>query len=419
MTVSGKPLAILGGTPAFAQPLHVGRPNIGAEMRFRQRMDGILTRRWLTNDGPLVQEFEHRVAERIGVRHCVATCNGTLGLQLLARALGLRGEVIVPAFTFIATASALSWEGLRPVFCDIDADTHCIDPQAAGALLSPDTAAIIGVHLWGRICDTTALEAIARQRGIPLLIDAAHAFGSSAGGRMAGSFGNAEILSFHGTKIINAFEGGAVVTNDDGLASEIRALRNFGFIRSDITSGFGINAKMSEASAAMGLTSLESLDDFIAWNRVNFEAYRQGLADLPGVRFMSHNEADRTWNHHYVVAEIDASEAGLSRDMLLCALHAEGVLARRYFYPGCHRAPALPTASSPLVDLSVTDRVAREVLQFPTGTAVGEAEIARIAEIVRTALSMAPRIAEAVATNRYTPYDPRWMASHPAGGHQR
>ena len=390
-------LAILGGHPAFPEPLHVGRPNIGDAESLRRRLDGMLARRWLTNAGPLVEEFEARVAERLGVRHCVAFANGTLALQLAAVALELSGEVIVPSFTFIATASALTWQGLQPVFADIDPQTHSVDPAEAEALIGPATAAILPVHLWGRVSDGEALEALARRHGLPLVFDAAHAFGSSLRGRMAGSFGDASVLSFHATKILNAFEGGAVVTDDGALAGHMRRLGNFGFVGPDAVVETGINAKMSEASAAMGLTSLESLEHFIAVNRANWEGYAAGLADVPGVRLLSTEGDGGVSNNHYVVVDVEAAEAGLSRDMLLAVLNAEGVLARRYFYPGCHRMPPYGSPEAPAAHLPVTERVANRIFQLPTGTAVGPGEVAAVCDIIRRAVRSAPEVRRAAA----------------------
>lgn len=403
MSRHGNTLAILGGKPAFDNPLHVGRPNIGDPQRLQQLIGGMLERRWLTNDGPLLQAFESRIAERIGVRHCVAVANATLALQLVARGLGLTGQVIVPSFTFIATASALSWQGLDPVFCDVDPATHCLDPARVEELITPRTSAILAVHLWGRICDTEALEVVARRHGIPLLIDAAHAFGSMSRGRMAGCFGAAEVLSFHATKIINSFEGGAIVTDDNSLAMRLQKLRNFGFEGPDSVVDIGINAKMSEASAAMGLTSLESLQDFILWNQKNFTFYCEALSDVPGLRLLS-TENDHFWNHHYVVVDVDAEDAGLTRDMLLRVLHAENIFARRYFYPGCHRMPAYVRSARSPARLPVTERVAERILQLPTGTAVGSDDIAKTADIIRRAISVAPELRRKLAKPGDTPY---------------
>src|SRR5438128_1354253 len=220
-------LAIFGDLPAFAEKLHVGRPNIGNRERLLARINDLLDRRWLTNDGPYVQQLERNLADFLGVKHCIAMCNGTVALEIAIRALGLSGEVIVPSFTFIATAHALQWQEITPVFCDIDPSIHNIDPHSVEQMITPRTSGISGVHLWGRACDVLALTEIARRRNLKLLFDASHGLGCSHHGRMVGSFGNAEVFSFHATKFVNTLEGGAVVTNDDDLATKIRLMKNF------------------------------------------------------------------------------------------------------------------------------------------------------------------------------------------------
>src|SRR6266478_4258757 len=244
-------LAIFGGNRSFDQILHVGRPNIGNKERLLQRMSEVLDRRWLTNQGPYVEEFEQQLRQLLGVSHCDALCNATDGLQLAMRAMGMSEEVIVPAFTFIATAHAVQWLGFTPVFCDVDPTTHTIDPARVEELITPRTTGIIGVHLWGQPCNIEALTSIARRHGLKLLFDAAHAFNCSWRGRMIGNFGDAEVFSFHATKFFNAFEGGALATNDAELAQRVQRMRNFGFAGMDQTDALGTNAKMSEASAAM------------------------------------------------------------------------------------------------------------------------------------------------------------------------
>src|SRR5215471_15465412 len=179
-------LACLGGSPAFLEPLHVGRPNIGNRSRLMTRINDLLDRRWLTNDGVYVKQFEKKVAALSGARHCIAVCNATVALEITIRALGLRGEVIVPAFTYVATVHALHWQGITPVFCDVDPATHMLNPAIVEELITPQTTGIVGVHLWGRICHTDALERIARRRGLALIFDAAHAFGCSQNGHIAG-----------------------------------------------------------------------------------------------------------------------------------------------------------------------------------------------------------------------------------------
>jgi dTDP-4-amino-4,6-dideoxygalactose transaminase len=270
-------LAILGVSPAFDEKLHVGRPNIGDRQRLLSRFNDMLDRRWLTNSGPFEQEFERRIEALLGVRHCIAMCNATIALEITIRALGLAGEVIIPSFTFIATAHALQWQQITPVFADIDPLTHNLDPQCVEQMITPRTSGILGVHVWGRPCPVRELTEIAQRHNLKLMFDAAHAFAHSLDGRMVGNFGQAEVFSFHATKFLNTFEGGAVVTNDDELAEKIRLMKNFGFAGYDNVIYIGTNGKMNEISAAMGLTNLESLDELIETNRCNYRQYQQGL----------------------------------------------------------------------------------------------------------------------------------------------
>jgi len=389
-------LAIFGSTPAFAEQLHVGRPNIGSRERFLERMNDILDRRWLSNRGEYVIELERRICDLIGVRNCVLVCNGTIGLELLIRALELRGEVIVPSFTFVATAHALQWQEITPVFADIDSRTHCIDPQSVESVVTPRTTGIIGVHTWGRPCAIEALTEIARRRNLRLMFDAAHAFYCSSGQRMIGTFGEAEVFSFHATKLMNTFEGGAIVTDNDELAEKLRLMQNFGFRGYDRVIYLGINGKMSEVSAAMGLTNLESLEEIVACNRSNHQAYAKHLAGMPGIALLRLDGADRS-NYQYVVTTV-ADDSALTRDELVEVLHAENVMARRYFYPGVHRMEPY-RSYFPHADLllPVTEEVCRQVLVLPTGTSVSADDIARVCDLIRTALGKAPAVRRRLA----------------------
>lgn len=357
----------------------MGRPNIGDRIGLHQRIERALDRRWLANDGPLVKDFESRVAELAGVEYCIATASATAGLQLVARALGLTGEVIVPSFTFVGTAHALSWLGLQPVFADIDPRTHMLDPSAAERAMTANTSAIIGVHIWGRTCDTDALEEIAQRREVALVFDAAHALGCTYHGEPVGGRGDASVLSFHATKVASAGEGGAVTTNDPELAQHLRLMRNFGFVTYDRVAGIGTNAKMNELSAAMGLSSLDALEEFVGVNARNHARYALELAGIPGVRLIDHAPGERH-NYHYVVAEIDPP--GL-RDELVTVLHGENVLVRRYFAPGCHR---LEPYVSGRTRLPATEALCERVLVLPTGTAITEDDIVTICAIIRLAV---------------------------------
>ncbi len=396
-------LAVFGKPPAFAEKVHVGRPNIGNRSRLLERMNSMLDRNWFTNDGPFVQELERKLAEFVGVRHCVAMCNATVALEIAIRALGLTGEVIIPSFTFIATAHALQWQEITPVFCDIDPTTHNLDPTQVEKMITPRTSGIIGVHTWGRSCDIDSLEAIARGKNLQLMFDAAHAFGCSYKGKSIGGFGRCEVFSFHATKFFNTFEGGAVLTNDDVLAEKMGLMRNFGFRGYDNVIYIGTNGKLTEVCAAMGLTSLESIEEFVATNRRNYRAYRRELDGIPGVSVMVYEEGERT-NYQYIVLEVDELAAGLTRDELVAVLTAENVLARRYFFPGCHRMEPyrsyFPHAS---LMLPKTEGLCRRVMVLPNGTSVDETAISQICQIIRTAVSNAPAVRAQVVSSE--PHD--------------
>ncbi|HRY48633.1 MAG TPA: DegT/DnrJ/EryC1/StrS family aminotransferase [Candidatus Paceibacterota bacterium] len=378
-------LAILGARPAFAENLHVGRPNIGNRKALFRRFDEMLRRRWFTNDGPLAREFESRIAQYTGVKHCVAVCNATVALEIAIRALELRGEVILPSYTFIATAHALQWQEITPVFADMDPGTHNVSPAHIERLITPRTTGIIGVHIWGRACATFAIERIAKKHKLKVLYDAAHAFGCSNHGRMIGGFGSCEVFSFHATKFMNSFEGGAIVTNDEALSKKLRLMRNFGFSGPDRVIHLGTNGKMTEVCAAMGLTSLESIEELIALNYRNYVEYQNGIEGMPGISLIRYDAREKG-NYQYIVAEVDPDVAPLNRDELVAVLQAENVLARKYFWPCCHRMePYRSFYPSARLLLPETERVAARILILPTGQAISSRVIRRICMIIREA----------------------------------
>jgi dTDP-4-amino-4,6-dideoxygalactose transaminase len=378
---SATDLAINGAPPMFSEPLHVGRPNIGNHKRFLQRASDILDSGWLSNNGPAAQEFEHRIAKFLGVKHCVAMCNGTIALEIATRALDLKGEVIVPSYTFIATAHALQWQEITPIFADIDPATHNLDPAAVWRMITPRTTGIIGVHLWGRASPVRELEAIAKEHNLRLMFDASHGFGCSLNSKLLGGFGECEVFSFHATKFFNTFEGGAVVTDNGALAEKMRLMRNFGFSGYDNVIYPGTNGKMTEIAAAMGLTNLEDLDDFVAINRCNYHGYRDAIASVPGLSVLEYNEVERN-NYQYVVMEV-APYFPVSRDQIVEALHAENILARKYFWPGCHNMePYRSYYPHAGLVLPNTNRVAERVVVMPTGSAVDAAAIRGITAVL-------------------------------------
>lgn len=380
-------LAINGAPPAFEEPLHVGRPNIGNREAFLARVGQVLDNQWLTNNGPMVQEFEQRIAARLGVKHCVAMCNGTIALEIAIRALGMSGEVIVPSWTFVATAHALHWQGITPVFADIDPATHNLDPDAVRRMITPRTTGIVGVHLWGRAAPVDELQAIADEHGLKLMFDAAHAFGSSYRGQSIGRFGACEVFSFHATKSFNTMEGGAVTTNDDELAEAMRLMRNFGFKGYDNVIHPGTNGKMIEVCAAMGLANLDGFESIVDANRRNHVGYKQALAGIPGISVLDYDASERN-SHHYVVLEVGGACA-VGRDEIFAALHAENILARKYFWPGSHMMQPyrglFPHAGLVLPN---TLAVAARVLILPAGLNVSTADIKSVCDVIRAVVSI-------------------------------
>ena len=363
--------------------LHVGAPNLGDRKYFDKLVNEIFSRRWFTNSGCVVQELESRLRSYLGVKHCIVVCNATVGLQLACHALELTGEVIMPSFTFVATPHAAQWEGLTPVFADVDPKTHTICPKSVESLITPKTSAIIGVHLWGNPCDTAALESLARDRGLAVIYDAAHAFACSGDDQMVGNFGDCEVFSFHATKFFNTFEGGAIATNDDALAERLSLMRNFGFAGMDHVIHLGTNAKMPEICAAMGLSIFERLDEILSKNEFNHQLYQAHLDGVRGVSVLSYEHLTQT-NWQYVVVEIDESRFGKSRDDVLKRLHTERIRARRYFYPGCHRMePYRSQQRNQNLSLENTERLCNRVLCLPTGSAVDESDIDRVCRVLR------------------------------------
>jgi dTDP-4-amino-4,6-dideoxygalactose transaminase len=372
--------------PDYGKPptrlLHVGKPNIGNRDRFLNRINQILDNGILTNNGPFVQKLESRIAELFGVKHCVAVCNGTVALEIAIRALGMDGEVILPSFTFVSTAHALEWQGITPVFCDIDPETHNLDPQKVEKLITERTTGIIGVHLWGRPCAPEALAEIAKRRGLTLLFDAAHAFGCSYKARMIGNFGDAEILSFHATKFFNSAEGGAIVTNNDGIAEKARQFRNMGFVDYDKVISHGINGKMNELSAALGLTNLESINDFIDINRKNYNHYTKELDGINGLSLMEYNSEEKN-NFQYIVVMVDKEKTGVQRDEIISMLHNNGILARRYFWPGCHRMePYCTQKRTGVQNLPETEKIAAKIMVLPTGSGTSSSDISYVCDLI-------------------------------------
>ena len=361
----------------------VGRPNIGDEKKLHAYLEEIISSKWLTNNGRFVKELENRLSQFTRAKHVIAVSNGTVGLEIAIRSLNLTGEVIVPSYTFVATAHALTWLGLKPIFSEIDPQTCNLDPSGLENLITENTSGIIPVNVYGRPAPIREIMDIAQSHKLKVIFDSAHAFGNSYEGTMIGNFGNAEVFSFHATKFYNTFEGGAITTNDDVLAERMRAMRNFGFSEGEGASLVGTNGKMNEMSAAMGLVNLDSINEFVEVNSRCYRIYKEMLHDLPGITLLEYDENEKC-NFQYVIIMIDEEAAGYSRDQLFIFLHHKGINTRKYFYPGCHRMEPYKTLFPDLQDhLPITDRIASQVLALPTGKLVSPADIRYITKLIK------------------------------------
>ncbi|HXD40323.1 MAG TPA: aminotransferase class I/II-fold pyridoxal phosphate-dependent enzyme [Ramlibacter sp.] len=377
--------ALFGARPAFEKPLPVGQLYFPAWERYEAAFQGIFARQYYTNQGPLTQQLEQELQQFLGVKHAICVSNATIGLMMVHDSMELSGKVILPSFTFAASAQSLSWAGLEPVFCDVDPDTHQIDIDRIGALIDKDVSAIMGVNLWGGACNPGALCALAENNGLHLYFDSAHAFGCTVDGIHVANFGRAEVFSFHATKILNATEGGCITTNDDELAARCRNIRSSYGAGKHVTVTKTANGRMSEAQAAIALMSLEDFPANQKNNAVLYQLYEEQLRAIPGLRLIKPSGVSFS-NLQYLVCQVDELEFGLPRDMLVGILKAENVLARRYFYPGLHRTiPYISELPQYLNRLPNTDSLCASCIQFPIGALVSASDIERICGILMRA----------------------------------
>lgn len=330
--------AILGGQPSFPEKIPMVRPVLPGIDEMAEGIQQILESGIVTK-GPFMRQFEQAIAEHLGVKHAVAVSSCTSGMMLVHKALDLQGEVILPSFTFMATASAAVWAGLRPVFADVDRETNNLDPAAAEAAITPKTVAIVAVHQFGNPADIAGLQDVARRHGLKLIFDAAHGFGARYQGEPVGKQGDAQIFSLSPTKLLITGEGGIVATNDDALAERIRMGREYGNDGNYDSAFPGLNARMPEFNALLGLHSLKRLEDAARHRNEIVALFQELLGHLPGIGFQKVRPGDR---HSYreLSITIDAEAFGLTRDEVALALAAENIDTRKYYYPPIHRQKA-------------------------------------------------------------------------------
>ncbi|MDP1571633.1 MAG: DegT/DnrJ/EryC1/StrS family aminotransferase [Vicinamibacterales bacterium] len=329
------------------------------------RLAEVWTARWLTNDGAQTVALTEAIAGHLGAPHVSLFNNGTIALLAAVRALGLTGEVITTPFTFPATPHAVSWSGATPVFADIDPVTMTLDPVAVEALVTPRTTGILAVHVYGIPCDVRGLQTVADRHGLKVIYDAAHAFGTTIDGVGIGTFGDASMFSFHATKLFHTAEGGALACRDPETRALVDQLKNFGILNQEEVGPVGINGKMNELQAALGLAVLDCVPEELRKRQAIIARYRERLAGVSGVTLMPEPSGVRSSGQYFVI-RIDAQAFGRSRDEVHEAFKRENVMTRKYFFPlctdyACYRD--LPSAAPGR--LPVAGRVVQEVLCLP------------------------------------------------------
>ncbi len=374
--------AVLGGTPLFESPVPFMRPTLPAFSEVSGEIGEIFQTGMVTK-GKYLAAFERALAAYLECRHAVGVSSCTTGLALAYKAANLTGEVVAPSFTFMATVHPLVWCGLTPIFADVDPDTWNLDPDAAEAAVTPATSAIVATHVFGNPADVERLESVARRAGVKLLFDAAHGFGALYRGKPLGSHGLAEVFSSSPTKLLVTGEGGVVATNDAEIARRVEVGREYGNPGNYDTEFPGLNARMQEFSAILGLHSLQMLEDNAKRRNHLVQVYRQELQDVAGIYFQKVDPRDRCSYKDFSIRVVE-SEFGLSRDLLVKALKAEGVDTRNYYDPPVH----LHTAYRHIGEryrgrLPVTERLAKECVSLPIFSHMQPEVVHRICEAIR------------------------------------
>ena len=362
-------------------PIYVTQPLLPPLEEFIPYLQKIWESKWLTNDGPFHQQLEQALCDYLGVKHISLFTNGTLALVTALQALRITGEVITTPYSFVATSHSLLWNGIRPVFADIDPITLNLDPDKIEAAITPQTTAIMPVHCYGHPCDVEAIQRIADNYNLKVIYDAAHAFGVKNAHGSVLNHGDLSVLSFHATKVFNTFEGGAIVCQDAKTKLHIDHLKNFGFVDEVSVVAPGINGKMSEINAAFGLLQLKGIEEALQKRKTIDTRYREGLAEIKGIHCL--REAGETQANYAYFPILVQPDYPKSRDALYQHLHDNGIHARRYFYPLISDFPmyrGMPSAAH--ANLPVARNAASQVICLPIYPDLSNEQVDFIVELI-------------------------------------
>jgi len=346
------------------KPTFVTQPSLPELEELYPYLEKIWASKTLTNGGPFHQELEEMLCEHLGIKHISLFNNGTIALIVALQALGISGEVITTPYSFVATSHTLLWNNIKPVFVDIQPDTFNLDPLKIEAAITSETSAIMPVHCYGTACNTIEIERIATKHNLKVIYDAAHAFGVNQHSNSILNFGDLSVLSFHATKVFNTFEGGAIISHSLEMKNHIDQLKNFGFINEVEVLQAGINGKMSELNAAIGLLQLKNINALIKARQTIAERYNQQLSNIPGIEIPAVNSCKESNFSYYPILVTDRYP--ISRDALYEKLKDKNIFSRRYFYPLISNFPMYKNhpSSSPSL-LPIANRIANEVLCLP------------------------------------------------------
>lgn len=356
------------------KPIYVTQPSLAPLDEYVELLKGVWERGILTHNGPLVQMFERELCSKLGIRNFVAVTNGTIALQMAIKALELNGEIITTPFTWIATISAIKWEGCTPVFCDIEPDTLNIDPEKIEALITDKTVAIMPVHVFGNPCDVEAIDAIAKKYGLKVIYDAAHAIGSTYKGKSVLEYGDISATSLHATKLLNTGEGGGCVTTDDELYEKLTRIRFFGHDVSKEIVEDGFNGKMTEIHAALGLANLKYYDEVLADRKRKYAIYQEALQDVEGLQFQVCKVGETNYSYFPVLFN---SESELLR--VEKYLNEHSIYPRRYFWPSVNTYDKIMKYQR----IEISEGVSKRVLCLPLYKKLLSKDVTQICEIIK------------------------------------
>ncbi|MBN1639340.1 MAG: DegT/DnrJ/EryC1/StrS family aminotransferase [Ignavibacteriales bacterium] len=362
----------------------VTRPSLTEVKEFMPYLEKIWKSKWLTNNGQFHQQLEKELAVFLGVEQISLFNNGTIALMVALKALDISGEVITTPFSFVATANSIVWNNCKPVFGDIDSQTFNLDPDKIEKLITPETTAIMPVHVYGNPCDNDEIEQIAAKNNLKVIYDAAHAFNVKKKGESILNWGDLSVLSFHATKVFNTFEGGAIVCHSKEMKGKIDRLKNFGFVNETQVNQIGINGKMNEIQAAFGLLQLQYVEKNIKKRSKIAELYSSQLKNVDGITIQAEvNDIDLNYSYYPVL--IDKDKYSLSRDELYDLLKENNIFSRRYFYPlisNFSTYHSLPSAR--IENLPTANKIAEKVLCLPIYPELEDKDIGRVIEIIRS-----------------------------------